>query len=162
MHLRNVNFGKAVEALKIGKKVARKNWIYEFIYMVEANAYPATTNIAKEHFGEDKLIPYHRYIALKNKYDEVCMWYPSISDILASDWTIFDADITAVSETTASKEACRILREHFIRQDNVNVIVDGDGVGPYDDNYVINNYQLEWSMFMDGWTFSQKVDDGNK
>ena len=47
-------------------------------------------------------------------------------------------------EKIASKEACRILREHFIGLDHPNI-------DAYDDTYVINNYPFEWSLYMDGW-----------
>lgn len=47
-------------------------------------------------------------------------------------------------EEIASKEACRILREHFIGLDHPNI-------DAYDDTYVINNYPFEWSLYMDGW-----------
>lgn len=47
-------------------------------------------------------------------------------------------------EEIASKEACRILREHYIGLDHPNI-------DAYDDAYVINNYPFEWSLYMDGW-----------
>ncbi len=50
------------------------------------------------------------------------------------------------TEEEASIEACRILREHYIGLDHPNIVA-------YDDAYVIRNYPLEWSLFMDGWKF---------
>ena len=50
------------------------------------------------------------------------------------------------TEEEASEEACRILREHYIGLDHPNIAT-------YDDAYIIRNYPLEWSLFMDGWKF---------
>lgn len=56
----------------------------------------------------------------------------------------------------ASKVACQLLREHFIGIDHLNIVAVGDGIGPYDDEYIIRNYELEWSMFMDGWRYGRE------
>lgn len=52
------------------------------------------------------------------------------------------------TEEEASVEACRILREMFIKSDHPNLKA-------YDDAYIIRNYPDEWSLFMDGWNFGQ-------
>jgi len=84
--------GLAIEALKLGKKVARAGWNGKgmFAYLVPANAYPASTAIAREFFGADALVPYDAYFALKNANGTVSTWAPSCSDALAEDWQILD------------------------------------------------------------------------
>lgn len=84
-----MDFGKALEALKLGSKVAREGWNGSgmFVYMVPANSYPANTEAAKSHFG-DSLVPYRAYFALKTAQNDIATWVPSGSDILAEDWVI--------------------------------------------------------------------------
>lgn len=84
-----MNFGQAVEALKLGSKVAREGWNGKgmFVYMVPANAYPASTEAAKSHF-KGELVPYNAYLAIKNVNETVSTWVPSINDVLAEDWQI--------------------------------------------------------------------------
>lgn len=84
--------GLAIEALKRGKKVARAGWNGNgmFVYLVPANAYPASTDIARQFFGADTLVPYNAYMALKGVDGTVSTWAPSCSDTLADDWQIID------------------------------------------------------------------------
>ena len=84
-----MDFGKALEALKEGKKVARDGWNGSgmFAYMVPANSYPVNTEAAKSYFG-DSLVPYRAYFALKTAQNDIATWVPSGSDILAEDWVI--------------------------------------------------------------------------
>ena len=81
-----MNFGNAVELLKMGKKVDRKGWNGKgmFLYYVPGNSYPATTEIAKKEFGDK--VPYCPYIAMKTVQGNVVPWLASQSDILAEDW----------------------------------------------------------------------------
>lgn len=83
-------FGLAIEALKRGEKVARAGWNGKgmFIYYIPANSYPASTCVAKSHFGVDALVPYAAYLAIKNVNETVSTWVPSINDVLAEDWSI--------------------------------------------------------------------------
>lgn len=60
----------------------------------------------------------------------------------------------AHTEEEASKMACKLLREHFIGLDHANIVAVGDGVNPYDDDYIIRNYPDEWSWFMQGWKYA--------
>lgn len=87
-----VDFGEAIKAAKKGKKVARKGWNGSgmFAYIVPAASFPALTEIAKKHFGEDGLVPYREYWALKTAQEDVATWAPSGSDSLAEDWLILE------------------------------------------------------------------------
>ena len=87
-----MNFGLAVEALKLGKRVARKGWNGKdmFVYLVSANAYPAQTGAAKAYFGEGALVPYNAYMAIKNADETVSTWVPSVNDVLADDWQVVE------------------------------------------------------------------------
>lgn len=85
-----LNFGLAVEALKLGSKVSRAGWNDKgmFVYLVPANSYPAQTGAAKSYFGEGGMVPYNAYMAIKNVNDTVSTWVPSVNDVLADDWVI--------------------------------------------------------------------------
>ena len=61
-----------------------------FAYIVPANTYPAQTEIAKAWFGENGMVPYRAYWALKTAQEDVATWSPSGSDSLAEDWIILD------------------------------------------------------------------------
>ena len=84
-----LTFGQAIEVAKQGKKIARKGWNGQgmFVYIVPANNYPAQTGVAKEYWG-GTLIPYRAYWALKTAQEDVATWSPSGSDSLAEDWLI--------------------------------------------------------------------------
>ena len=90
--MRNLNFGQAIEAAKQGKKIAREGWNGNgmFAYIVPAQSYPAQTEIAKNHFGENAMVPYRAYWALKTAQEDVATWAPSGSDTLAEDWIVLD------------------------------------------------------------------------
>ena len=87
-----LTFGMAIEALKLGEKVARAGWngAGQFVYLVPAASYPAQTGIAKAHFGADAMVPYRAYLALKTAQGDVATWAPSCSDALADDWQIVE------------------------------------------------------------------------
>lgn len=87
-----LNFGQAIEAAKQGKRVARLGWNGQnmFAYIVPAASYPAQTGAAKAHFGENGMVPYFAYWALKTTQNQVATWNPSSADTLAEDWIILD------------------------------------------------------------------------
>lgn len=84
-----MGFGFALDAMKIGQKVARAGWNGKgmFVYFVPANHYPAPSQgVAEAFFGS--LVPYNAYMALKGADDTVSTWAPSGSDALAEDWQV--------------------------------------------------------------------------
>lgn len=82
-------FDVAIRAIKDGKAATRKAWGGDvFIYHVPAASYKAQTGIAKKVFGEDALVPYMAYIAIKRSDGKVCVFNPGVDSILAEDWEI--------------------------------------------------------------------------
>lgn len=81
-------FGDAIEAAKKGYKVSRVGWNGSgmFAYIVPKASYPAQTGVAKSHFGENAMVPYRAYWALKTAQEDIATWAPSGSDSLAEDW----------------------------------------------------------------------------
>ena len=87
-----MNFGKAVELLKEGNRVARKGWNGKgmFVYYVSGSSIHHL-NHPNGNFGgthEDDLIIQDPYIAMKTVQNTVVPWLASQSDILAEDWEI--------------------------------------------------------------------------
>ena len=85
-----MRFGDAIEALKSGDRVARSGWNGKgmFLYFVPEGQYPARTDVAKAEWGEDALVPYQAYIAMKTVQGTVVPWLASQTDMLAEDWMV--------------------------------------------------------------------------
>lgn len=86
-----MNFGKALEHIKQGGKIARKGWNGKgmFVYYVPAAKYPASRNELSTMAGYadvDGMVQYNAYMAIKNVNGTVSMWVPSVNDCLSEDW----------------------------------------------------------------------------
>ncbi|MGL5753013.1 MAG: DUF2829 domain-containing protein [Paraclostridium sp.] len=88
-----MNFGKALEALKEGKKVARVGWNGKGLHVVLIHG-NSIQNTITENYGngiseetpnvEDFFMIYSKVGLRLNT------WVPSVSDILAEDWIFAD------------------------------------------------------------------------
>lgn len=87
---KNMNFGMAIYHLKTGEKVARIGWNGKgmFLYYVPEGNYPARTDVAKKEWGENGLVPYGAYIAMKTAQGNVVPWLASQTDMLSNDWEV--------------------------------------------------------------------------
>lgn len=93
----NLNFGQALEALKLGKKVCRKGWNGSNMFAVLS---PGAKSLSSEQFFNKDLAEYAYNLGgfmdvrpafmLKTAQDDVAYWSPSGSDCLAEDWLIID------------------------------------------------------------------------
>lgn len=91
--IEGLTFGQAVEAAKLGLKVAREGWNGSgmFAYIMPAMGYPPVSQHMIEKFGIDgALVPCRACWALWTAQKDVAMWSPSGSDSLAEDWFIVD------------------------------------------------------------------------
>jgi hypothetical protein len=86
------SIGWAVKQLLNGLKVARQGWNGKdmYLYYVPEGKYPARTDVAKKEWGENGLVPYQPYIAMKTVQGTVVPWLCSQTDLLASDWTVVE------------------------------------------------------------------------
>lgn len=86
-----LGFGQALELMRRGYAIARAGWNGKglFVYLVPANAYPATTGVARAFFNE-KPVPYNAYMAIKGADGRVSTWAPSGNDVLADDWHVLN------------------------------------------------------------------------
>ncbi|MGN9136032.1 DUF2829 domain-containing protein [Clostridium sp. HCP1S3_B4] len=85
-----MNFGKALEKLKEGKKVQRQGWNGKgmFIYYVPNGEYKPCTVIAEQLVNENGLVEYGAYIAIKTVQGNVVPWLASQADMLTEDWEV--------------------------------------------------------------------------
>lgn len=67
-----MNFGEAIQAMKDGKRVCRKEW---------KNKWLAINNLK---YGYPSFV----YCCQDNSIDEYPAWYPNQADMLADDWEI--------------------------------------------------------------------------
>lgn len=86
-----MRFSEAIEQAEFGNAaIARQGWNGKgmFVYYVRANSYKATSPVAKERFGENAMVPYGAYYAIKAADGKVYPWFPSQQDMTADDWII--------------------------------------------------------------------------
>lgn len=79
-----LTFGLAIEALKMGLRVARVGWNGKgmFVYMITPKEQACEFNGDSAHFNP--------YFAIKNVNGSLSTWVPSINDCLAEDWVIVE------------------------------------------------------------------------
>lgn len=90
--LEAADFSDALMWLKEGKRVSRSGWngAGQFAWMVPPGSYPARMEAIKGHYPDD-MVPYGAYFALKNAQGTVVPWVPSVGDLMATDWQVYEA-----------------------------------------------------------------------
>lgn len=89
---KGLSLGAAIEAVKLGHKIARSGWNGNnmFVYYVPAAKYKAITSVMMDMAYENGLIPYNAYLAIRTTAGPISTWSPSCSDTLAEDWYIVE------------------------------------------------------------------------
>ena len=90
-----MDFGKALEALKNGKKVAREGWNGKGMFIVYQKGYPNGIPCNKQTaeawgMNEGDLFKCNPYLQIKNVDGSHSMWAPSVNDCLAGDWIVVE------------------------------------------------------------------------
>lgn len=85
-----MNFGKALEALKEGKKVARSGWNGKgmFLFLVQGSTFNVNRPPLLGIYPEGTEIKYHAHIDMKTADNQIVPWLASQTDMLANDWEI--------------------------------------------------------------------------
>ena len=98
--LNAADFSDALMWLKEGKRVCRSGWngAGQFAWMVPPGSYPARMEAIKGHYPDD-MVPYGAYFALKNAQETVVPWVPSVGDLLATDWQVYEGQSAFVNKT---------------------------------------------------------------
>lgn len=79
----NMTFGIAIEAMKKGKKVARRGWNGKGMYIYMSEGQNIDIN--------DKTVKFNPHIDMKAADDSIVIgWLASQTDILAEDWMIVE------------------------------------------------------------------------
>ncbi len=85
-------FGLAVEAMKMGKKVARAGWngAGMFAYLVPGSQFKVNRATLLGSYPEGTDITYRQHIDLRTADGSIATWAPSGYDALAEDWYIVE------------------------------------------------------------------------
>lgn len=85
-------FGEAIQALKSGKRVARKGWNGKdmFLFLVGGSTFKVNRAPLLGIYPEGTEIRYQSHIDMKTTNGTVVPWLPSQTDILAEDWALVD------------------------------------------------------------------------
>ena len=88
----SLNFGQALEALKLGKKVARNGWNEKgmFLFLVSGSTFTVNRPPLLGIYPEGTVISYHAHIDMKTADDMVVPWLASQIDLLTDDWMILE------------------------------------------------------------------------
>lgn len=85
-----LTFGQAIEALKLGKKVARAGWNGKgmFLFLVPGSTFQVSRAPLLGIYPEGTTINYCPHIDMKTADDKVVPWLASQTDVMAEDWNI--------------------------------------------------------------------------
>jgi hypothetical protein len=87
-----VNFGHALEQMKAGARIARTNWNAGGQFVVLQRGYPdgvaINANTAEATgFAQGTVWAFRPYMLLLTADGSFVPWAPTVSDVLAEDWT---------------------------------------------------------------------------
>lgn len=90
-----MDFGKALETLKAGKRVTRKGWNEKGLSVVYQKGYPQGIPCNKQTakawgMNEGDLFKCEPYLQISTVDGSHAMWVPSIRDCLADDWEVVE------------------------------------------------------------------------
>lgn len=87
-----LSFGLAIEALKIGKKVARSGWNGKgmFLFLVPGSQFKVNRAPLLGIYPEGTDIDYCPHIDMKTADNKIVPWLASQSDVLAEDWAVVE------------------------------------------------------------------------
>ena len=85
-----LTFGLALEALKLGNKVARAGWNGKgmFLFLVPCSTFKVNRPPLLGIYPEGTEINYHAHVDMKTADGKVVPWLCSQTDMLANDWTV--------------------------------------------------------------------------
>ena len=99
--LEGLNFGQAIEALKEGKRVARKGWNKEGMFIfrqvpseidedIVSKMQSLPQSVKDEFARRGGSIRYKNQIALAHSCNTITGWTASPSDVFEEDWIVLD------------------------------------------------------------------------
>lgn len=87
-----MNFGYAIDRLKMGGKVARAGWNGKgmFLFLVPGSIFAVSRPPLLGIYEAGTKIQYHAHIDMKTADGFVVPWLASQTDMLAEDWSTVD------------------------------------------------------------------------
>ena len=87
-----MNFGRALQALKNGQKVAREGWNGKgmFLFLVPGSVFKVNRAPLLGIYPEGTEINYRPHIDMKTVDGEIVPWVASQTDVLAEDWCVVE------------------------------------------------------------------------
>jgi hypothetical protein len=88
----NFSFSEALELIKKGKLLQRKNWNGKnmFVFLVPGSTFSVSRPPLNNIFTEGTEINYCPHIDIKTADGKIVPWVVSQSDVLAEDWQIVE------------------------------------------------------------------------
>ena len=85
-----MNFSDALNALKVGARVARIGWNGKgmFLFLVPGSIFAVNREPLLSIMGEGTQVEYHAHIDMKTAQGYVVPWLASQADLLSEDWTV--------------------------------------------------------------------------
>lgn len=85
-----MSFGSAIDLLKMGYKLTRKDWgtNERFIYYVPASSYYPGSSVGEELVTDDGKVTYDEYISMRTEQGTIIPWLANQADILSNDWIV--------------------------------------------------------------------------
>lgn len=85
-----LNFGEALQQLKLGRKVARQGWNGKgmFLFLVPGSTFLVNRPPLLGIYPEGTSIDYLAHIDMKTATGPIVPWLASQTDVLAEDWDL--------------------------------------------------------------------------
>jgi hypothetical protein len=89
-----MNFSQALDAIKLGKRVARSGWNGKnmFLYLVPGSQFAVNRAPLLGIFPEGTQVTYHPHIDMMTAQGYVVPWLASQADLLSEDWVVVGED----------------------------------------------------------------------
>ena len=83
-----LTFGQALEALRVGKRVARTGWNGKnmFLFLVPGSTFSVSRPPLLGIYPEGTEVNYHPHIDMRTADGTIVPWLASQTDVLAEDW----------------------------------------------------------------------------
>ena len=87
-----MSFSYALEALKLGNKIARTGWNGKdmFLFLVAGSTFAVNRPPLLGIYEEGTVIDYHAHIDMRTANGQIVPWLASQTDMLADDWVILN------------------------------------------------------------------------
>ena len=85
-----MNFSRALELIKLGKRVARFGWNGKgmFVFLVPGSTFKVNRPPLLGIYPEGTEITYHAHVDMKTATGDIVPWLVSQTDLLADDWDL--------------------------------------------------------------------------